>query len=259
MNANASRVRVLVVDDEPVAREHLRRLLADDREVEVTGDCGNGRDAIEAIRTHTPDLVLLDIQMPEVDGFGVIDAVGTTQMPLVIFVTAYDDYAVDAFRVSALDYLLKPIDGERLGAALARAKTQLRLGRPAENADRLAALMRQMETRGGSARIAVKVDGRVLFLRPEQIDWVEAVDDNVRLHGGGQSITVRETMAHLEARLPATRFMRIHRSTIVNIDRIREVQPWFQGNFVLILADGTKVTSGRSYRQKMQQFLEDAL
>jgi two-component system LytT family response regulator len=234
-------------------------MLSDGSDVEIVGECDNGHAAVEAIQQQMPDLVLLDIQMPELDGFGVIRQVGVDAMPLVVFTTAYDDYAIGAFRVHALDYLLKPIDRSHLLDALSRAAEHVRGGR-APIAAQLSALLRDVGTRSSAAeRIAIKVDGRVLFLRCDQIDWVEAVDDYVRLHVARQQYVVRETMAHLESRLPDDRFMRVHRSTLVNVDRVREVQPWFQGNFVLILADGTRLTSSRSYRERLQRFLADAL
>ncbi len=257
-------VRVLIVDDEPVARAHLRTLLTEHPGLAVSGECGNGRDAVDAIRSESPDLVLLDIQMPELDGFGVVREIGVEQMPVVVFVTAHDEHALEAFRVHAFDYLLKPIDRDRLTQTLARATEQVRRGRGLADGVQLERLLEQLGQFVGARearreRLAIRVDGRVLFLDPDHIDWIEAVDDYARLHLGRQSHLVRETLAHLEARLPATKFMRVHRSTIVNVGRVKEVQPWFQGNYVLILADGTRLTSGRSYRERLQRFLHESL
>ena len=261
----AAAVRVLVVDDEPLARARMRTLIADHPDIEIVGECGNGADAILAIEKHSPDIVFLDIQMPELDGFGVIEAVGPDRMPLVIFVTAYDEYAVQAFEVHALDYLLKPVERERFAAALARAKA--RLSNPeAVRSDagpdkaQLQALLEHLGRRQRrDLRLAIKVDGRLLLLRTAEIDWIEAVDNHAKIHVGAETHLVRDTLTRLESRLPAARFLRIHRSTIVNTERVKELQPWFQGDFVVILHDGSRHTSGRSYRQKLQAFIRDAL
>jgi two-component system LytT family response regulator len=257
------RIRALVVDDEPLARARMRTLLADHPDVDIVGECGNGADAIIAIDKHAPQLVFLDIQMPELDGFGVIEAVGAERMPLVIFVTAYDEYAVQAFEVHALDYLLKPVERERFAAALGRAKA--RLADPATRSaapdkHQLAALLEHLGRRQRrDLRLAIKVDGRLLLLRTAEIDYIEAVDNHAKIHVGAETHLVRDTLTRLEQRLPAARFLRIHRSTIVNTERVRELQPWFQGDFVVILHDGSRHTSGRSYRQKLQAFIRDAL
>ena len=258
-------IRALVVDDEPLARARMRTLIADHPDIEIVGECGNGADAILAIEKHAPQLVFLDIQMPELDGFGVIEAVGAERMPLVIFVTAYDEYAVQAFEVHALDYLLKPVERERFAAALVRAKA--RLADPAASRSdggpdkqQLQALLEHLGRRQRrDLRLAIKVDGRLLLLRTSDIDYIEAVDNHAKIHVGADTHLVRDTLTRLEQRLPAARFLRIHRSTIVNTERVRELQPWFQGDFVVILHDGSRHTSGRSYRQKLQAFIRDAL
>jgi two-component system LytT family response regulator len=269
---NDHRLRVLIVDDEPLARARLRELLEDESDIEIVGECGNGADAVTRIAGDEPDLVLLDIQMPEIDGFGVLRAIGTDRMPAVIFVTASDAHAVRAFEVHAVDYVLKPVDHDRLLEAIGRAKHRL-----SETADRdgehevrtrLAALVAEVSaavatntgaTRGGVARLAIKGDGRVIFVRTADVDWIEAMDNYVRLHVGRETHIMRETLTHLEQRLPPQSFLRIHRSTIVNVDRIREVQPWFAGDYVLILGDGTKLTTGRRYRAAVQGLLDRAL
>jgi len=257
-------IRALVVDDEPLARARMRTLIEDHPDVEIIGECGNGAEAILAIEKHSPQLVFLDIQMPEIDGFGVIEAVGADRMPLVIFVTAYDEYAVQAFEVHALDYLLKPVERERFAAALGRAKA--RLADPSTKPDagpdkhQLAALLEHLGRRQRrDLRLAIKVDGRLLLIRTTDIDYIEAVDNHAKIHVGADTHLVRDTLTRLEQRLPAARFLRIHRSTIVNTERVRELQPWFQGDFVVILHDGSRHTSGRSYRQKLQAFIRDAL
>jgi two-component system LytT family response regulator len=253
-------IRTLIVDDEPLARQHLRVLLADDPDISVIGECGNGRDAVEAIRAQQPSLVLLDIQMPELNGLAVVDEVGAESMPTTIFVTAFDEYAVKAFDAHALDYVMKPVSRARFHEAIERAKTQLRAPAPAARPP-LAALLDQLRAEGTAVprRIALKRDGRLLFVRIEDIDWVEAADDHVVVHVGRELYRQRDTLTRLEQRLPPQKFLRVHRSSIVNVDRIREMQPWFQGDFVLILVDGTRVTTGRSYRERVREFIERSM
>lgn len=250
-------VRVLIVDDEPVARRHLRALIAPDPALTVIGECGNGRDAVAAIRADKPDLVLLDIQMPELDGFGVVNEIGSDNMPAVIFVTAYDEYALQAFAVHAVDYVLKPIDRDRLYHALLHAAVRVHdaAARAMAN-DQVRALVNAVTMqRRHEERIAIKVDGRTLFLKTADVDWIEAVDDYVRLHAGRTHYLVRATMTTFERRLPAA-FLRVHRSVIVNTDRVREIVPTTQGDYHLILTDGARLTSGRSYRAKVAEFLQ---
>jgi two-component system, LytTR family, response regulator len=270
--AHDRRLRLLIVDDEPLARSQLRELLAGEPDLDVIGECGNGAEAVARIEQEEPDLVLLDIQMPEVDGFGVVRAVGVDRMPAVIFVTASDAHAVRAFDVHAADYVLKPVDRDRLLEAIDRAKQ--RVGSTVEYDEdrairtRLAALVAEVTAavttastarRVGVERLAVKGDGRVVFVRAADVDWIEAMDNYVRLHVGRQTHLLRETLSHLEQRLNPQSFLRIHRSTIVNIDRIREVQPWFAGDYVLILGDGTKLTTGRHYRKAVRELLDRSM
>ncbi|HJU65424.1 MAG TPA: LytTR family DNA-binding domain-containing protein [Gemmatimonadaceae bacterium] len=249
-------IRALVVDDEPLARTHLRKLLSTDPDVVVVGECGNGSDAIAAIREQEPDLLYLDIQMPELDGFAVVSAVGAEQMPVIVFVTAHDEYALEAFRVHALDYLLKPVDRGRFTSTLERAKAQIRQGRT-DGLTRglLDWLDTQRERQHDSSRLAVRVSGRICLLKTETFDRLEAEDDHVRLYVEGKVHRVRHTMTYFEQRLPLGKFLRIHRSHIVNIDRIKEIQPWFGGDYVILLTDGTKLTSGRGYRHNLRAFL----
>ncbi|MGH7717744.1 MAG: LytR/AlgR family response regulator transcription factor [Gemmatimonadaceae bacterium] len=250
-------IRALVVDDEPLARSHLRKLLSTDPEVTVVGECGNGHDAVAAIREREPDLLYLDIQMPELDGFGVVSAVGPDAMPVVVFVTAHDDYALDAFRVYALDYLLKPVDRDRFHLTLEKAKAQIRRGRSDGVTRQLIDwLEEQHEREKDASRLAVRVNGRICLLKTETFDRLEAEDDHVRLYAEGKVHRVRHTMSYFEQRLPAGTFLRIHRSHIVNIDRIREIQPWFGGDYMIILNDGTKLTSGRNFRQAVRGLVE---
>ncbi|HEU6453507.1 MAG TPA: LytTR family DNA-binding domain-containing protein [Gemmatimonadaceae bacterium] len=260
MSAEHRPTRVLIVDDEPLARAHLRELLAETGGVEVTGECGDGREAVRRILAEAPDLVLLDVQIPELDGFGVVREVGVERMPMVIFVTAYDEYALQAFDVSALAYLLKPVNREKFSSAVERARTLMRAGSSAETASRLGKLLERMgDARRQSDRLSLKVDGRVLFVGVDEIDWLEADDNHVKVHIGQRTHQVRSTMASFEKRLPPGKFIRIHRSTMVNVRRIVEVQPWFAGDYVFILAGGARLTSGRSYRQAIHEFMEHQL
>jgi len=240
------------VDDEPLGRERIRTLLAGDPEIEVIEECPDGRRAIAAIERSKPDLVFLDVQMPEVDGFAVLDAVAGDRMPTIIFVTAYDRYAVQAFEVHALDYLLKSFDRERFQAALQRAKAEIRRSKEGFLNERLAGLLEDLQARQKClTRLVVKSAGRIVFLRVEEIDWVEAADNYVRIHAGRESHLIRETLQSLESRLDPEKFLRIHRSTLVNFDRIRELQPIFHGDYLVKMNDGTELTLSRSYREKL--------
>jgi two-component system LytT family response regulator len=261
-------VRTLIVDDERMARKRLRTLLAADADVDIVGESSNGRDAVAAIEDRAPDLVFLDVQMPELDGFAVVKAVGVQRMPVTVFVTAFDQYALKAFEAHALDYLTKPFDRERFQASLARAKEQVRLrdaskrptadsSRPAPTDDgelraRLVSLLAGLERRQQYAeRLMVKAAGRVVFLRVDEIDWIEAAGSYVRLRAGREAHLLHEGITSLATRLDPARFARIHRSTIVNLDRVRELQPWFHGDAVAILRDGTRLQVSRMYRDAL--------
>jgi two-component system LytT family response regulator len=251
---DAKPIRALVVDDEPLAREIIREMIRRDTEISVIGECGNGMDAVTMIETERPDMVFLDIQMPEMDGFAVIEAVGAQDMPVVVFVTAYDQYAVNAFKVHALDYILKPFDWERFADALLRAKSQIR--RESDLSDKLDALLRQMRKKHDFVeRLIIKTNGRVIFLRTEEIDWIEAEGNYVRLHIGKDSYLQRDTIGGMEAKLDPTQFPRIHRSAIVNIDRVQELRPWFQGDYCVILRNGKELPLSRNYWDKLRQIL----
>ncbi len=260
---------MLIVDDEPMAREGIRVLLKDDPEVEVVGECADGREAVQAIRDRAPDLVLLDVQMPEVDGLAVVEEVGVQNMPLVIFVTAFDKYALRAFDVAALDYLLKPYDDERFATAVNRAKNQLRRGEVGDLTRRLISLLeKQPGPRGAETaptvdkylhRIMLKTGGRVTFLRVEEIDWIEAEGDYVRLHAGGKRHLLRDTMKRLEEQLDPAQFVRTHRCTIVNLDRIKELHPFFHGDYLIVLRDGTELKLSRSRRRSLEDRLGRSL
>ena len=249
-------IRTLIVDDEPLARENLRIRLREVPGFEVVGECGNGRDAIAAIAQGRPDLLFLDIRMPDMDGFAVLERIEPENQPVVVFVTAYDRYALEAFRVHALDYLLKPFAASRFQDALARAKSQL-LSEPAgQFRKQLTTLLGNVD--GDSRyirRLVVKTGGRIVFLKVEEIDWIEAAGNYLTLHVGTASHLIRETMNDLESRLDPAQFLRIHRSTIVNIDRIREMQPLFHGDFTVILMNGTRLMLSRNYKSRLPRHL----
>jgi len=250
------KIRTLIVDDEPLARGRLRQLLEAESDIEILAECADGREAVEVIGKTEPDLLFIDIQMPELDGFGVIEAIQGPKLPIIIFVTAFNQHALRAFEVHALDYLLKPFDRERFQTALARARTQLQHRQENQLNQRLTALLADMrpETKQ-TDRLVVKSPGRVLFLKTGDIDWIEAADNYLNLHVGAESHLLRETMASLETRLNPNQFLRISRSTIVNIERIKELQPMFHGDYTVILRNGTKLAMSRGYKDKCQHLL----
>jgi two-component system LytT family response regulator len=253
------KIRTLIADDEPLARERIATLLRAEDDIEVVGECADGSRAAAAIQQLSPDLVFLDIQMPGSDGFDVIQSVGADRMPNVVFVTAYDKYALKAFDVHALDYLLKPFDRTRFQKALSRARDHIERQQTGDLGKRLLALVQDLKSDTQRIdRLVVKSGGRVFFLRTDEIDWIEAAGNYVRLHLAGESHLFRETMNALEARLDPQRFVRIHRSRIVNIERIQELQPWFNGEYAVILRNGTKLTLSRGYREKLQERLGKA-
>ncbi|MBA3891245.1 MAG: response regulator transcription factor [Gemmatimonadaceae bacterium] len=250
-----SRISALIVDDEPPARRGLRALLARHADVHVAGQARSGREAVEAIRTLHPDLVFLDVQMPEGDGFEVVRTIGVEQMPLVIFVTAYDTYALRAFEIHALDYLLKPYDRERFDSALDRARSQLRQ-RAAGADERLAALVERLDGRSRWLdRLTVPVGSRMRFVDVGDVDYFEAETNYVRAHVSTRSHLLRTTLTALEAKLDPSRFVRIHRSLVVQLARVAEVEPLFAGEYVIFLKDGRRLTSGRTYRVAVQTAL----
>jgi two-component system LytT family response regulator len=248
---------VLIVDDEPLARERIRRLLEGDADIGSVVECRNGEEAVAKIHNDAPDLVFLDVQMPGLDGFGALEQVRPGRMPLVVFVTAFEQYALRAFEVHAFDYLLKPFDRARFDASLARAKERLR-GPVVPDLERQIRTLLD-ELRGGTARfpdrLAVKKDGRILSLRTSDIDWVEAEGNYVRLHLGKTSYLYREKILALEGRLDPRCFRRIHRSTLVNVARVREFVPWFRKDYRVILQDGTELTLSRSFKDRVQDLL----
>jgi two-component system, LytTR family, response regulator len=249
-------IRTLIVDDEPLARERIRDILASDPQIESIADCGNGQDAIDAIQLHSPDLVFLDVEMPGIDGFGVLEALRPDRIPTIIFVTAYDQYAVRAFEVYALDYLLKPFDQERFDKALARAKGHIANQHNDALSQRILSALEQIKTRPVHLeRLVIKMNGHVFFIKAEEIDWLEAEGNYVRLHAGKESYLLRDTISALESQLDPRKFLRVHRSAIVNIDRITELQPWFHGEYRIILGEGVQLTLSRTYREKLHELL----
>ena len=250
------KIRTVIVDDEPLARRGIRAQLKNEKDIEIISECRNGHEAVKAIESQAPDLVFLDVQMPELDGFEVVEAIGVGRMPAVIFVTAYDRYALRAFEVHALDYLLKPFDDERFATALERARGQIKQKNIDELSRRLQGLLDDLQSRRKYVeRLVVKSSGRIFFLSVAEIDWIEAADNYVRLHAGHESHLLRETMNSLEKRLDPDQFLRVHRSRIVNARKIKELQPLFRGEYDIMLRDGTRVESGRGYRERIQKLL----
>lgn len=245
-------MRILIVDDEAPARARLRRLLAGEGDVTVAGEADTGDAAVDAIAGLEPDLVLLDVQMPGLDGFGVVEAVGAAQMPPVIFVTAHDEHAVRAFEIHALDYLLKPVSAERLGAALDRARARVAAGsRTAAAPERapLEALLRAINPAPSYLqRVLVHDDRRALFIPVSTIDRVEAESNYVRVHVRGASYRLRGTLGAFAERLDPVHFLRLSRSTLVRLDAVKELHPWSHGDYQVVLHDGTVLMWSRRYR-----------
>jgi len=247
-------IRALIVDDEALARERVRTLLAAASGVTIIGECTGGREAVEAIIDQEPDLVFLDVQMPDLDGFQVLEALGDDDLPAIVFVTAYDEYALRAFDVHAVDYLLKPIEPERFARTLGHVRTTL-----GNRSDRLEALLDALATRDLPLdRLVIRTRGKVSFLKPSEIDWVEADGKHVKLHAGRETHVVRQQLKRLEPRLTPHGFVRVHRSAIVNVDRIKELEPWFHGEYVVILKDGTKLTSSAAHSEALHRIIDAA-
>jgi two-component system LytT family response regulator len=249
------KIRTLIVDDEPLAREWARNGLQEEADLEIIGECGDGFEAVQAISDLKPDLVLLDVQMPGLDGFGVLASVDAADMPAVIFITAFDRYALKAFEAHAVDYLMKPFSGERLHEAVDRARGEIDRSSSKELEVALHALLGDIQReRTYPEWLLIKKDERSVFLRVADIDWIESSRNNVRLHVGKEVYVYHETTTGIEARLDPKHFFRIHRSTIVNIDRIREMHPWFNGDYAVTLKDGTRLTLSSTYRERLKDF-----
>jgi two-component system LytT family response regulator len=257
--ASEARIRTIIVDDEAPARTRLRQLLKDQADFEIVAECANGRLAVDAIEREKPELVFLDVQMPRLNGLDVCAAAAAlgAAMPFVIFVTAYDEYALKAFEFHAIDYLLKPFDRERFQQALEHAREQLRRAKGRAIEPRLAALLEDLrEGARKPDRLVFKQNGRVIFIRCATIDWFEADGNYVRVHAGTDSHYLRETLANLETQLATDRFMRISRSSIVNLDHVKEMQPLFYGDYAVILQNGSRLNMSRNYRDRLEAILE---
>lgn len=264
MNA---KIKTLIVDDEPLARRNIRLLLEKDPQIEIVAECRNGKEAVAAIKSFPLDLIFLDIQMPEMDGFDVLEQVGLEQIHAIIFVTAFDQYALKAFEVHALDYLLKPFDDARFQRALQTAKDQIEQREIDKLTKKLLALLEDRLTtreklsqeRTYLTRLMIKLTNRVILLNVNDIDWIEADGNYAKLHVGHKSHMLREKMHDLESRLDPQQFVRIHRSIIVNLERIKELYPHFNGDYMIVLADGTQLKLSRSRREHLESRLKAVL
>ncbi|HEX9892730.1 MAG TPA: LytTR family DNA-binding domain-containing protein [Gemmatimonadales bacterium] len=249
-------LRVLIVDDEPLARERIRELLARETGIQVVAEARNGAEAAVMAAEHEPDVVFLDVQMPEVDGFGFLELLGPERTPVTVFVTAFDQYALRAFEVHALDYLLKPFDRERFQRALQRARDVLGGRETRAMSHRIAAMLAELTPeRRYAERLVVKTADKTILVRTDEVDWIEAAANYLRLHRGRDVHLLRETMSSIESRLDPSRFVRIHRSTIVNLDRVAHLESWFHGDYCVKLADGTALTLSRTYRDRFEERL----
>ncbi|HKC46970.1 MAG TPA: LytTR family DNA-binding domain-containing protein [Gemmatimonadales bacterium] len=259
-------IRALIVDDEPAARDAIRSLLAGDADIHIVGECADGRTALRAIASTSPDLLFLDVQMPEMDGFTMLRQLEPERLPVVVFVTAFDQYALRAFDVHATDYLLKPFDDDRFREAVSRAKQSVRAGQLGRLSEELRALLDGVASPAAASRpaapggpylkrLVIKSGGRVTLLNVRDIDWIEAEGDYVKIHVGKAWHLLRETMKRLEAQFDPARFVRIHRSTIVNVERIKELQPYFRGEYVVILQDGKSLKLSRGYKEHLESVL----
>jgi two-component system LytT family response regulator len=267
MSKTRKTIRAMIVDDEPLARASLRLLLEPDTEVEIVAEAGSGSEAVELIAQHAPDLLFLDIQMPGMNGFDVLAKIDAARIPAIIFVTAFDQYALRAFEVHALDYLLKPFDDARFEKALRQAKAQVEQREMNQLSQKLFALLEDREERSTVepraersrylTRLMIKSASRIFFLKVEEIDWIGAEDYYVKLHVGRKSHLLRETMNELETKLDPEKFLRIHRSSIVNLDRVKEMHAHFNGDYIVILHDGTELKLSRSRREQLQSLLKN--
>jgi len=250
-----SKLRLLIADDEPLIRIGIRQATSRVEDIEIVGECGSGSEAIQAISSQRPDLVLLDIRMPDCSGLEVVRAIGTQQMPPVIFITAYEEYAVKAFELNAVDYLLKPFDEERLHESIDRARQRIAATTQAILAQRLESLLHAHARK--AERLVVRNGDRYEFVSIESIDWIESANNFVELHCGPKHYLLGETLTGLEGRLDSARFTRIHRGRIVNISRILAVHPLIGGTYEVELHNGSRLTSGRQYREAVQRLIRD--
>jgi two-component system, LytTR family, response regulator len=250
------KIRTLIVDDEELGRDRIQTLLELQPDVEIVGVCNDGVSALETIEREHPDLVFLDVQMPGMDGFEVVDNLDKDNMPAIVFVTAYDGHAIRAFEIHALDFLLKPFDQTRFEKALERARGKVNAPTTTVIDSRLVSLLEELrEERKYPERLIVKSSGRVFFVRTEEIDWVEASGNYVKVHTKTDAHLLRESMKNMEAKLDPKVFVRIHRSAIVNIDRIKELEPWFHGEYIVIMRDGTRLTASRVFSDRLSALI----
>ncbi len=248
-------IKVLIVDDEPLAREGLRMLLADDPEIAAVQEAKNGREAVQCVREAQPDLVFLDVQMPEMDGFSVVHEIGPRQMPAVVFVTAHDQYAIRAFEINAIDYLLKPVTSQRFSQSLVRARDRLRATEPHRESQILSLLETIASPPRYLKRMAVQSAGKTSFIRVDDVDWIRAAENYVELHVAQASHLLHVAMNTLEKSLDPETFIRIHRSLIVNLRRVKQIQPASHGEYLLLLHGGVRLQSGRTYHERIKALL----
>ena len=253
-------IKTLIVDDEPLARSRINSLLQKEPDIEIIGECSNGKEAVKTIKSAQPDLVFLDIQMPEMDGFGVLEALKGEKLPIIVFITAFDQHALRAFELHAVDYLLKPFDQDRFSEMLNHVRTQVQQVKESGLSQQIQALLDDRNNQDTYLkRFAVKTSDKVFFVRTDDITWIEAAGNYVNLHVGKDAHLIRDTMSGVAGRLDPEKFIRIHRSTIVNIESIKELQPWFHGEYVVVLEDATQLRLSRNHRAKMQALLGNVL
>jgi two-component system LytT family response regulator len=252
-------IRVAIADDEPLARERLSSMLEGRERYAVVAECNDGAEALAALADHDIDLLFLDVQMPGLDGFQILESLDSDSLPIVVFVTAFNDYALRAFDVSALDYLLKPFDRERFEMTLARVEERVSVRERGEISVELREFLGTLTTPatpGHVSRFPVRANGEIYFVRTEDVDWIDAEGNYVALHAAGRRHLVRDTIKSLETRLDPSKFVRVHRSAIINVDRLRKLQPYFHGEYVITLQDGTTLTSSRTYSDRLRALLE---
>jgi two-component system, LytTR family, response regulator len=252
-------IRVAIADDEPLARERLRSLLEGRQQYAIVAECNDGVEAVAALASDNIDLLFLDVQMPGLDGFQILESAGTARLPIIVFVTAFNEYALRAFNVSALDYLLKPFDRERFEQTLTRVEERLASRNQTEISQELRDFLRTLPATAAPAHVSrfpVRANGEIYFVRADDVDWIDAEGNYVALHAAGRRHLVRDTIKSLEMRLDPAKFLRVHRSAIINIDRLRKLQPYFHGEYVVTLQDGTTLTSSRTYSDRLRALLE---
>lgn len=249
------KIRAIVVDDEPLACKRLVKLLSEEEDVEVVEVCANGKEAIDEINEQNPDLVFLDIQMPEINGFEVLQHIESDRVPAIIFVTAYDEYALKAFEVHALDYLMKPFNKARFRDSLQRAKNSIKSNGNTEVGEKIENLLEYLNPEQDSlSRILIKTSSRYFFLKADEIDWIESAGNYVRIHSGKNNYLIRETMINMEKKLDDDKFFRIHRSTIINVEKVKELEQWFHGDYQVIMYNDEKLTMSRNYKDLLERF-----